>query len=326
MANQATNLDLRAGLLAANTTFDELMADLFVAMKTGTHQYYAHTYKSDSETLQLDMLGPTPVMEKVGQAARIEKFLRHYKYDIGIETYSADVWLERTLVQYDKTGSIGRRMANFADNQPNFYDKLALACLIANPTGYDGVSLLSASHPHADAGGVWANTTTNALNELNYLSAIETAEDITLENGEPAMVNFTHLLCGPKNKKTARRLLQADQRVAAYDHQGKVVDEMGDSNVAIQNIYRGELDVIVDRRLRGGTYDYYWYLLDASRGAVKPIIIKENMAPQATTRQNAEDPRVWADQQFGWGLLADVVCGPGAPQMVSGHLATAGGF
>ncbi len=83
--------------------------------------------------------------------------------------------------------------------------------------------------------------------------------------------------------------------------------------------------MVVDQRIRGTTNQYYWFLVDASKpyGA---IVIMEGMSPQPTTRQSSDDERVWSSDQWGWGLVGDISFAPGAPQCISGHFATAGGW
>jgi phage major head subunit gpT-like protein len=328
MANttQSTNLDIKASLKVRNTTFQRLLGDLFVPQSSDTGAIYGAKVTGAGLSLQNDMLGPVPTLQKrVGP--RIEKFLRAYKQTIDIETYETSLWIDRKTYVYDDSGLIEDRMRGFvAANANTFYSSNTMATILANGKCYDGVSLLSASHPHASGGATWSNYGTSALNRANYQTAVVAGLSLTLENGLPANVNYTHMAVGALNRDCARRLLQADDRVEVLDHQGKPVTEMGTGFAAVTNIYRGELDLIVDPYITASAYPYAWFLIDASKGQAKPVIIMESMPPQLTQRQDPEDPRVWSADEFGWGLLTDTAFAPGAPQTIYGSLATAGGY
>ncbi len=319
----STNLDISVAYRNANTNYLDLFDDLFVPEQTDTSKAYAKTINVDSQNIRIDMLGPTPVMQK-WLGPRIEKFLRAYSYTVDLDSYESSLWIKRKDIQYDKSGAIARRMSDYFKAMPNFYDKFAIQALYGNGTCYDGTALMNTAHPHAISGGTWSNYSTNSLNSVNLRTAEETAMAVTLENGEPADISFDVCLVGPKNETTARRLFDADERIVTTDGLGKEVVFGGGNATALGNIYKGSKIVVVDKRLRS-TQQYYWYLVDSTKpyGAV---IIMEGEAPRPTQRQDADDPRVWNNDEFGWGIQSDTSFAVGAPHVVSGHHATTGGW
>jgi phage major head subunit gpT-like protein len=134
----------------------------------------------------------------------------------------------------------------------------------------------------------------------------------------------TALVCGPTLERKAREILQADTRVIATDSTGKEATTMVVDTTTIQNIWQGELKLIIDERL-SGTYAYYWYLLDENAAKMAaPIIIQENRKPEPHILNKNDmdgETRFWTDR-FIYSLEGDFGFDAGAWQPIYGNLAT----
>lgn len=312
-ATQSSSLSLMEGLSAANTTFETAYSELYSKQLPGVYQQYTKVITGNTMVLDLRWTTNHPTMRK-WLGSRVEKYVRTYQQSYVLEKYESTLPIARMLMQYNNNMNlIGDSVSQFVSNAGNAYDQAASAALDSNtgagPIGFDGVSLVSATHPHGPGGTTQSNLALGVnLNWVNLDAARTAMTQFKFENGEPAQVHPTHIRVGPKLETRAKELVGAAQRITAYSNAGAQDATSGVIAAApIVNIWHGELDVIVDQRIT----NFYWDLLDLSQPGVKPVILYEGRKPVPIHLDKMTDlPRFYNDT-FIFGLEGDFTAGAG---------------
>ena len=302
--------DIRNALSTVNTSFNTIGEDIYSKAMPGAYSAYTEVIPANGlSTYRIDFGGATPIMRK-WQGGKILKQFRVYTHSLTHEPYEATMWIERRDLQYDGGAQVvSKKIGQFLQNAAvGSYDKFCFAALVANSTGYDGVSLFHASHPHGYTTN--SNTGTSSLTKANVDATMLAMRSWKNEYNEPIGVKPTICLCGPANESKAKEIFETGDRIVTTDHKGAEVTEYGISSSTKQNIYQGTLKVIVDDRFVDGTRDYYWYLIDDST-PLRPIIMLEGAKPHPVKldSENAEF-RFWHDK-YAYSVEGDFAAGPG---------------
>lgn len=278
----------------------------------GIAEAIAETVTTDSEEGEVDFLGAMPVVrEWVGKRERQSQ--RAYNHTYALKTYEATFGLKRKKLRYDRIGAIGRRIKAFFQRNKYWKEKILFDKLVTNPTGYDGVAMFSASHPHGPAGATQSNTGSAALsvNALNAASIV--GASLRDERSENLGVSYDLLVVGPKNAKLGREITGSTRLMtfAADGTTDGTASQIG--GVAMPNFFvGGSMNLLVWPRLVG-TYDDYWYCFDTVIGA-PAMILYEGRAVEPLQRTDMEDPKRWELDEFEWALESDHCAVAGAWQ------------
>ena len=309
----ATNLNVAAGLVTAQTAINTTWQEIEETAPEGTYRTYAQVVPSDGETiLEMNWLANHPVMRK-WLGSRIFKALRHYSTTIRMEKYEVAFELERTWVDHDKTGLITRAVnQTLSGNAGEASIDRSVADEFdgnsgAGPTGFDGVALFSASHPNGPAGATQSNLGSTTVLSANALIAAEAAAAAWRhENGENAMVKFDTIRTGPALRRRVLDLLSQDriQGITA----GGVLDASASLVAAAtrSNSYNGELTPIVDPRVT----TYFWTLLDTSK-PVKSMVHFDISRPMPQMVTDPNDSGVFISDKYMYGLRGEWGVGGG---------------
>lgn len=302
----ATNLSLAAGTANARTTFESKYEEFFAGGMPGTWQLFTDKNTGKTEYKQFEFITNQPVMRKwVG--SRIRKYMRHYSTLLQLETYEATMEIARKLIQYGgDPDTIGKAIDTFMRLQATAYDKAFATAIDSNsgagPTGYDGVGLFSAAHPHASGGGTQSNLSAGTnLSWSSFDSLRAGMRTLTFENGEPANVVATHARCGPLLESRFKSILEAKERIRFTDMTTADTTTLAQNATAVTNVWAGELTLIVDPRVTG----YYWDLYDLSKPGVRPIILYEGQAPHPVNQDQMTDKDRFENDVFVYGLEGD---------------------
>jgi hypothetical protein len=183
-------------------------------------------------------------------------------------------------IEKDKTGAINAALADYLRGSAEFMERPIWDFLIGNPTGIDGVSIISDSHPYAYGGGNWDNKTTDVLAPSSFFTGISAMESLQLENGEPAGYYPTILMVGPSNRKMALDLV-SDDRIVPVAATGLEAYSSAVAAATRSNFLSvTPIKVIVNPRFVG-SYATNWLLIDDRKEQAKPIIVGDAIAPQA---------------------------------------------
>lgn len=316
--SQDNDASLAAGLQAAETSYRQLFADLYVNKQPGFWQTYAEKITGNSEYVQFNFASNFPQMRE-WKGDRIEKWVRSHTMTAKLKTFENTMTLRRKTVEYlDKNlGIVSSTIRNFMATGAQAYDQECIRELTAasdlGNTCFDGVALISASHPYGSAGATWSNLASGTNYSWTAQDAGRQAmREFTLENGEPAGMNATHLLVGPKLERKAKDANEAKDRIVLLGPTGvETTSSAPGVNTAtpFTNVWAGELNVIVDSRIT----DYTWRLMDLSKPGVRPIYLYEAKAPSPQIMDQMDNPDVFNRDVFTYGLYGDYVALPGHP-------------
>lgn len=309
---------------AASTYFETRFGELYNTggLVTGYYERLTTKIPTDSKKIQVDFLGSLPAVEKwVG--AKTFKTIRNYQQTATLDKWHKTFRIDRMDVRYDRTGQVGSKIDAFLNDLASFYDKIVTDVFVSNPTGYDGVALFSASHPHGPAGATQSNLTTSALSFATFNTAMVAIMGYLDESSEPLPVTQfgqLTLMVGPKLLTTALEIAEAELKPVGVDA-GNVFYEPGatpGTNVAATtryNVWRGKVDVIVNNRLNG-TYDDYWFLLNNTVPGASPILLYEGRAPEPIPCTDMDSTPRFINDEFWYSVEADAVAVAGAWQTV----------
>jgi phage major head subunit gpT-like protein len=294
----ASNLNLAAGLITAQTAINTTWQEVEETAPEGTYRTYAQSVPSDGDTiLMMNWIANHPVM-RVWRGARVYKAMRHYSTTITMEKYEASFFMDRTLVEQDKTGLINRavQMSLSGTASEASIDRTVAEQFDSNsgagPTGYDGVALFSASHPNGPAAATQSNLGSGTNLSANALIAAEAAgANLRHENGENAMG------VGASLKRRVLDLLSQDrlQGITA----GGVLDASASLVAAAtrSNSYAGEFTPILDARVT----TYFWDLLCTTK-PVKAMVHFDIQKPEPQMVTDPNDSGVFNNDQYLYGL------------------------
>lgn len=271
---------------AANTAYLAKGDEIFQRPPVGPWALFSDVVPCEGQFLELDTIGPSPIVRELVGSRRFGA-LRAYAKRQRVTPYSTDALeLSRLQVEKDVNGSVTRRLNDYLSASANFWDKVTTDALLANPTGIDGVALISSSHPYG-FGATWSNNAGAALSPSTFASGISAMSGLQLENGEPAGFYPTHLMVGPANEKMARDLCTNPLRPFPIAATGLEAYASAVAATAIQNgWFQGSIEVVVNKRMVS-TFANGWLLMDLSRPGVRPMIVGEAMAPRAVV---VDDP------------------------------------
>jgi hypothetical protein len=171
------------------------------------------------------------------------------------------------------------------------------------PVGYDGVNLISTSHPNGPSGNQ-SNKTTSALSPLTFDTAFAAMTSYQRENGEPFRIVPRYLVVGPKNRLVGSEITKMDIRGRSVANTGLEAAAAVVASAGVSNAYNGTVDLVVNSRLVG-TQDDYWYLVGEGPGGAKPMFFVEGAAPREQLDIDLSSPTVMQNDALTFGLIAD---------------------
>jgi len=300
----ATELNIEQGLFNFDMAFMAWAQEVYDRGQVGAQSVYTQLIEGDgSPSISLQFLTNSPKMRK-WQGARQYKGLRHYSMTVTYDDWEATLPLKTRLVDYDPKGIVNSMLPVFK-SQVDAYDSAVSAQFFtgsgAGPTGFDAVALYSASHPHANGGGTQSNLGSGTnLSHAALRSAEAAALAWTQENGALVYCNFTDMVVGPNLKRRAMELLEANRQIP-IDAGG---DEAAASVIAtttIPNVFQGEYRLTVDPR---HTTNYYWTLVDTTKGPIRPMVLFVVQAPTPIDRVDPSDPHRFEFREYIYGVEA----------------------
>jgi len=309
-----------AGQLAgasANTEYLNYGQQIFDRPFGGLFSLFTQVLPCDGRALELDAIGPSSEAEEM-LGSRVWTGFREYAKRAEVKPYSIKgVSLRRDRVEKDPTGAMAARLRDFLDGARDFWDKPVTDLLISNPTGIDGVALLSASHPHGPDGATWDNVTSSALSQTELKAGWVAMTSLRNERGAPMGIMPTHLMVGPKYYREALDLT-GSARPVPISTAGAVDATSGVQSAVLQeNWLKGQLQVILNPRLVGTTTEDAWFLMDLSK-SVRPIVAGEAIKPAAFVATDANSDGMQNLSQYRYWVEGYAAIGGGVPHVIYG--------
>jgi phage major head subunit gpT-like protein len=184
---------------------------------------------------------------------RVFKNVRGQKFEILNRDWEDSVSMGKKEIEDDQYGIYTPLVQMMAEAWQLKKYQLVIDVLTANPLCFTGKAIFADDHPYGD--NTVDNVVTAALAEATFNAAFVAAAGWQFSNGELCRTRFTHLIHGPKLHADAFHIVDAQFHVSG----GVQVD-----NPNYKRVQRVELEDL------SGTYDDYWYLVDASK-PIKPV-------------------------------------------------------
>jgi phage major head subunit gpT-like protein len=301
--------DLYNALKTVNTSFNTIADDLYSQDLPGAYQAYTQIVPANGlSQYRFDFGGATPRAREWLGSKEYKQF-RAYTQTLSMKYYEKTIAIKREELKYDGGANVvAGKIGQFLSGNLGEYDKLGFAALVANGTGFDGVALFHASHPHGNTTN--SNTGTSTLSKANLDATILAMKEWQNEHAEPMGVNPTTMICGPSNEMEAKELLETGDRLVPIDTTGTEATSFVIGVGVKQNIYQGTMKLIIDPRFSDGTRDEYWYLVDESKPQ-KPIICVEGDKPHPVKQDDPTDDRNFNFREMAYSVEFDCVFGPG---------------
>lgn len=272
-----TNLDITAHLLDANTTFQVLHEDLFQGGSDlpGLYQMFTQTERNVGK-LESNFFGPAPKIRRWLHPFP-KGFLRAYGYDATPVSYKAELPIPRLDFVRDKTGLINRKIDGWLREEQSAFHEAVVDSIDSNSglgeTGYDGVAMFNASHPHLNSGSGASNLGAGTdLSHAAYIAARAVGRSIKDENGRPMRIVYDTMRVGYLLESRAREITGANRVVRHFDSGGneETSGTAGSvqSSVEVENVHKGEVVLMVDDYVS----TYFWDLFDLSKQS-KPMLL-----------------------------------------------------
>lgn len=299
-------VDYRTKYAAATTAFISSFEAIFGREGQVLTDLFCEKVQVNGLTLEAPFLGPGGAVEKWIGSKRFQDIRAHGK-SYPVEPWTRNVRVPALRVRHDSTGAIGRFLSQEMGRVASYFEKPVFDMLYENPSGFDGVALISGSHPYGPGGATQSNTTASALSHVSFRAGIAAMQSWKMENDEPLEMSPTHLVVGTDLEATALEVAGIDKPVnvssaGALDAGASVVGV-----TAIRNVYEGRVSVVVSPRVRTGC----WYLMDLSKPGLRPLILGEARRPTAIPLDDEKAHSRFYNDDWVGSVEADFALGAG---------------
>lgn len=278
-----------------NAQFSGLFQDAYKATPTYLDVFATRVSSSTSENVYGLMADLDDMREFVGP--RVIERLAASSYTLRNKEWEKTIGVRRRDILDDNIGTYSPRFARLGEVAARHPWRLLVDVLLANPTGYDGVALFSASHPidqNASVPGSQSNLlTSRALNLDNLFAARAAMRGFKSESGTPMGVIGDTLLVHPDREQVALEITSMPSIAKVF---GSNTAAAAPGNIGSQL----GIKVVVEPRL---TSSSEWYLFHTG-SAIKPFIFQEREAVTITQKTSDSDDNVFDRNEYVWGTYA----------------------
>lgn len=228
--------------------------------------------------------------------------LEAFDYEIKNRSFELTLKIDRERFEDNQViGMFGNINAQMGESVAKHPDDLIREVMQSNTVlGYDDLTFWNVAHPFrfGDSSSLtFSNTLTLTLDALNWQTVTDNMSEIVGFNGELMGVRPDTLIVPPQLRSAARSVLNAQ------------LINGGDTNVLM-----GDADILVIDDLANQPTTWYAAVL---KRQMKPWTYQTRKAPVFVSRQNPEDPSVFDNKQFLWGVDSRDAAGVGMPQFVT---------
>lgn len=249
------------------------------------------------------LLDNAPAMREFADERRASG-LRSHSVQIEDKVFESTIAVDRKALEDDQLDLIRLRIRDLANRVVHHRHQLVVEMLTdgLNQIGYDGVSLLSPSHPEGSSAG--SNVGVDALSSSALKDACSMMISRRDNEGIPIGVLPDTLLVGPELMWNAIELVDSNGTA---------------SSAGIINVFNGRLKVVVSPFITDGK----WFLLDTKRPMRGVILQQRSDVPVEFTALESSkgSDSAFFNDRFYYGVRARYNAGPGMWQTVFG-----GGF
>lgn len=226
---------------------------------------------------------------------RVALNLKEHDYTLQNKTYEGTLQVKREEIEDDNIGVFSNAMIpNLATAVKKHPDRLIKAMLQSSSLAFDGIALFNASHlTYAPVGSTQTYSNVHAdldLDAAGFDTIYAQMASIIGENGEVLGITPNLIIVPPQLAREAKVIMQS----TTYAIPGSSLN-----TATVDNPLRGMCDVLVVPEL--ANEPNVWYVADTTK-AVKPFVYQLRRAAELVARQNPDDPRVFDEDVFTWGV------------------------
>jgi phage major head subunit gpT-like protein len=277
---------------------------------------YAELMPSGTETNVYSWLAELPGLRQwIGP--RLVRNIAARSYSLTNLPFENTFAVDKNKIADDQAGVYGKMADLQGDAAARWPDDIVTSALMAGNSTlvYDGTNFFSTSHPVDldDASqGTYSNLfATTPLNQANYATVKAAMRSYKGESGKPLEIEPTLMIVGPSLEQVAKEVTGANLIARVQQNVA------GTENVAlagVTNVYQGDITLLVVPRLAADTAGA-WYL--ASTDRIKPLIFQQRQAPTRTAIIDPQNPVVFNQRQFMYGVDARGAAGYGLPFLMT---------
>lgn len=304
-----------AALAAANTIFTTAAAEVFSGRSESIHSKFVDVYPASGTSVEVVVADGAPRLRKWVGAKQFND-IRFYGRNYPVEQWESSFELPGTLVRGDNTGLVAKRIAEHAADAADSLDYIMIDALIANTLlGYDGVTLLNDSHPHAHSTGTADNLTTDALGFSIYNTARQGLHSMADEFGRNLGLVPTMLLVGTDQERIGMEVT-GSTRPFGMNNTGAEATSGVVAGITMPHYTGGSMDLIVTPKITGNQ----WFMMALNRPSVRPLgLAMFRNAVHVPEDQDGDFARYNRDV-FQYSLEADATPHPLAWQCIYGSV------
>lgn len=304
-----------ANLDVANTLVNAEVGRIFAPDAPETWKQYCKPVPCDGTSLEIVAVDGMPnVRERIAGEALQRGNLRAYRKNLVYRQWEGTLDMERILVDNDKSGAVGMRVAEWGPVMATYTEKIVVDAIMANSiTGYDGQAGLSNSHPNVN-GTTADNLQTGALDYSMMRTVQQAMALLKTETGIPLNIRANALLVGPVLARKARELAgplrpQTVNNASGFDT-GTVVAVFG------QNNYDGQDLMVIETPYITGNEYVFW---DLSK-PIKPWVLAQYTQFRVLSQLTEASDSVYNRDTYSWSIQGDVSPCPFAWQLSHGSV------
>lgn len=285
----------RQRLDALRTDFSLLFGSAYTATTIWSPRL-ASDVQSDSKSTTYGWLAQQLAMrEWIGP--RVVQNLAEHDYQVPNKPYEATVELSKFDIEDDILGVFrGMTIPQLAFAAKKLPDRNLKALIQSSTQGFDGVSLFNDSHPTfapPQFTQTYDNLHTQDLDGDGVQAVYAAMASFTGEDGNPLGIVPNLLIVPPQLARNAY--------VVANSTTYAIPGVTTGLSVAVDNPLRGMFDVLMVPELANEPNN--WYMADTTK-PIKPFVRQIRQAANFVSRDNPEDPKVFDQAVFTYGVDA----------------------
>jgi phage major head subunit gpT-like protein len=234
--------------------------------------------RSESDKEVYPWLGQPPRMRQIGgDDALIYEGMSDTSFELTNQLWASGIRVDRKDIDDQKDQIITRRIQELAKVGINHVNRMIVTAVVANGTGYDGVSLFNDAHPArgqqtaTQDNNMAQSATTTAGVQTDIADAIEILGSLLAENNEPISEEITKVgILYPW--AIDRQVREATKGILIGNTSNPMVDGF-------------QFDLMPTARLTGTAF----YVVNQTDSSALPIILQERDALELDVKIDGDD-------------------------------------
>jgi phage major head subunit gpT-like protein len=275
----------------------------FAAAYEGTETWYEKLCTVIASDAKSNVYGwkaqSTALREWIGP--RVAQNLSEHSYTLVNKKWEATVELLREEIEDENLGVFSAMtIPDLGEATRKHPDHLVSANIFtANPAAFDGKAFFAHDHPTFDGAGTYDNDLTGKDLDGDGFAAVWSAmTSLTGENGLPLKLIPDLLVVPPQLYRPALALMKSTTYAIPRT---SAANSAGTTSATIDNPMQGWCDVLMVPELAADPTRWY---LGVTKRAIKPFIFQTRDNPELVSRVNLNDPKVFDQDVFTYGVRA----------------------